>query len=74
MKYEYYLERLNFVPPIEIEELVNLSNAIAADKENLTWEQRAELSELVSERLLEGIRQLRIQKGKDTVSTQGEFS
>ena len=73
MKYKYYLERLNHVPPIDIEELVNLSNAIAADKENLTWEHRVELSELVSERLLEGIRELRIKMGKDPGSGSRRF-
>ncbi len=73
MKYKYYLERLNLVPPVEIEELVNLSKTIAADKENLTWEHRAELSELVSERLLKGIRELRIKSDKDPGSESGLF-
>lgn len=66
MKYRGYVEELEKVPATELIELVALIRASEADTD-LSWAQRRKLSELITEKISDGIierRRARAQVGE----------
>lgn len=59
MKLADYLEQLDQADPCEFVNLIDLSRAVAADSNNLSWESSEMLTELITEKLQEGVRQMR---------------
>ena len=56
MKSAGYLEKLNQLSPLTnlaIESLIQLSQAVTVDKEDLTWDERDDLTRLIADKLLE---------------------
>jgi hypothetical protein len=62
MKLADYLEQLDQADPCELVNLIDLFRAVVAGSNDLSWESSEMLTELIAEKLQEGIRQMRVRR------------